>query len=387
MQLSIYIHFPFCRSKCVYCDFCSFTADESMMEQYCGCLMREMELYAEKYAGATVDTVYIGGGTPSIVPVPLMRRVLRKLHESFSIPKGIEFTTEANPGTVTDSWLEAMADGGVNRMSVGIQAKQDRLLKLLGRIHSFSQAEEALKMARSHGITNLSADLMFGLLTQTVEEYLDSIRAVAGTGVQHISAYALKVEDGTRLKTMVETGGIALPDEDETADMMDGGIHLLQSIGYRRYEISNFAKPGFRSQHNMKYWRQAYYLGLGLNAAGMLPAENAVYMRQSNTDNLQEYCKQLSAGRLPVNDRSLIYHREAMFETVMLALRTTDGVYFADFKRMHGESLYHAYRDAIEELQTRGWLCEIDPADPRLVLNEQGLAMQNAALMPFMDEN
>ncbi|MBN1776915.1 MAG: radical SAM family heme chaperone HemW [Clostridiales bacterium] len=386
MQMSLYVHFPFCRSKCVYCDFCSFAADDSVIEGYCASLTKEMELAAQ-YTDAEIQTVYFGGGTPSVVPTEFMRRVTRKLRGCFHIPRGIEFTSEANPGTVTDAWLAAMAEAGMNRLSVGMQAKQDRILKLLGRIHRFSQVKDTLDMARKHGIGNLSVDLMYGLPTQTVEEYLDSIRAAAELGVKHISSYALKVEDGTKLQTMLENGELTLPDEDDIADMMERGAALLASLGYRRYEISNFAVPGFESRHNLAYWRQRYYLGLGLNAASMLPAENVVYLRRSNTASLAEYLSALSQNRLPVGDIILIDTEEAMFETVMLGLRTTDGVGYTEFEAMHGRKLNEVYGEAIAILQSEGWLRPPDPAEPRLALNERGLALQNTALMPFMKEN
>ncbi|MFH1511907.1 MAG: radical SAM family heme chaperone HemW [Bacillota bacterium] len=386
MRMSVYVHFPFCRSKCVYCDFCSLAADETVIERYCDSLMHEMELAASAYPDAEIETVYFGGGTPSIVPVPLMRRVLQKMHACFAIQNGIEFTSEANPGAVTDAWLSAMAEAGMNRLSVGMQAKQERLLTLLSRIHRFAQVQDTLDMARGHGITNLSVDLMYGLPTQTLREYLDSIRAAADLGVKHISAYALKVEDGTRLQVMIETGEFALPDEDETADMMDGGVELLESLGYRRYEISNFTRPGFDSKHNLQYWRQKYYLGLGLNAASMLPASDAAYLRRSNTASPAEYQSMLSAGQLPIAESMSVNRDEAMFETVMLGLRTTDGVRFVDFEAMHGKRLTDVYGGAVRELQSKGWLLPADPADPRLALNNLGLALQNMALMPFLRE-
>ena len=385
MRLSLYVHFPFCKSKCVYCDFCSFAADETVMERYISNLNREMALAAAEYPDAEIDTIYFGGGTPSIVPAPLMRRVLEKLHETFQIKKDIEFTSEANPGTLTDGWLDAMAEAGMNRLSIGVQAKQERLLKLLGRIHSFPQAKDALRMARGHGVENLSVDLMYGLPTQRLAEYLDSIRAAADLGIQHISAYALKVEEGTKLYSMTETGEAALPGEDETADMMEAGIDLLEQLGYRRYEISNFAKPGFESRHNLAYWRQSYYLGLGLNAASMLPAGAAAYIRRTNTDSADAYHRLLAEGRLPIRETIPISRDDAMFETVMLGLRTTEGVTYADFERMHGVKLLQIYADAVKELGSRGWLRPADPAEPRLALNRRGLAVQNAALMLFMD--
>ena len=384
LQMSIYVHIPFCRSKCAYCDFCSFAADEAAIENYCKSLMREMELVSARYPDAELSTVYFGGGTPSIVPAPLMGRVTRKLRQCFTILPGAEFTSEANPGTVTDAWLAVMAEAGMNRLSLGVQAKQERLLRMLGRIHSFAQAEDALTMARGHGITNLSVDLMAGLPGQTCDDYLQSITAAAQLGVQHISAYTLKVEAGTKLEAMLQNGTAVLPDEDETADMVDAGIALLERLSYPRYEISNFARPGYESRHNLTYWRQGYYLGLGLNAAGMLPARDAAYTRYVNVSDIGAYRRMLDAGTLPVDEVTPVSRAEAMFETVMLGLRTVEGVRFADFEAMHGVPLLSVYARAVKELESKGWLQPAEPGNPRLALNNRGLAMQNSALMPFL---
>lgn len=386
MKMSLYVHFPFCRSKCVYCDFCSFAAEESEIEEYCNNLSREIELAAAEYPDAEIQTVYFGGGTPSIIPARLMRRVSERLHACFRIPAGVEFSSEANPGTVTEEWLQAMAEAGMNRLSLGMQAKQGRLLSLLGRIHRFEQVKESLEMARRYGILNLSVDLMYGLPTQSLEDYLESIRAAAELGVEHISAYGLKVEEGTRLETMLQNGDLALPDEDEAADMMDRGVELLETLGYQRYEISNFVKPGFASRHNLAYWRQQYYLGLGLNAASMLPAKNAAYQRRGNTASMREYNRLLAENRLPIAQSVLIDQTEAMFETVMLGLRTAEGVGYAEFEAMHGRKLEDVYGDAIAELEYKGLRLPKGAAKPRLALNQRGLALQNTALMPFIKD-
>ena len=384
--MSLYVHIPFCRSKCAYCDFCSFAADESTIARYIDSLTQEIALAAARFQDAEIETVYFGGGTPSIVPAKLMQRATNKLRECFRIPYGIEFTSEANPGTVTDAWLEAMTEAGMNRLSLGMQSGQERLLTMLGRIHRFSQVGETLQMARRHGIDNLSVDLMYGLPTQTLDEYLDSIQAAADLGVQHISAYALKVEDGTKLQTMLRNGALPAPDDDRAADMMDAGIERLETLGYRRYEISNFAKPGYESQHNLQYWRQAYYFGLGLSAASMLPAKEAVYKRQINTTRLTKYETMLSDGKLPLSEIIPVNRDEAMFETIMLGLRTAEGVSYAAFEAMYGQSLHTVYESAIVQLQKYGWLLPADPRNPHLALNTRGLALQNAALLPFMNE-
>ncbi|HPJ02324.1 MAG TPA: radical SAM family heme chaperone HemW [Candidatus Limiplasma sp.] len=387
MKMSLYIHFPFCRSKCVYCDFCSFAASDAKVLQYIDQLNTEIMLAAAQWPGAEIETVYFGGGTPSIVPARLMEKVLNQLHKHFRIPAGIEFTSEANPGTVTGDWLQAMAEAGMNRLSLGMQAKQDRLLKELGRIHSFSQVRDTLALARRHGVGNLSLDMMYGLPSQTIADYLESIYAAAKLGVQHISAYGLKVEEGTRLQAMLASGERTLPDDDETADMMDRGIEALESLGFQRYEISNFARPGFASRHNLVYWQQQYYLGLGLNAASMLPAEGAAYMRRTNTASGREYKRLLEENRLPVAECIPIDRDEAMFETVMLGLRTTAGIGYAEFESMHGQKLDTVYGEAIKALETGGLLRPVDPETPRLVLNDRGLALQNTALMPFLKDN
>lgn len=386
MKMSLYIHIPFCRSKCLYCDFCSFAASETETGRYMDSLCKEIRLAAAEWPDAEISTVYFGGGTPSIVPAKLMSRVLEQLHQSFRIPAGIEFTSEANPGTVQEDWLKTMTAAGMNRLSLGLQAKQNRLLQLLGRIHSYAQVQETLAMAREHGVQNLSVDLMYGLPTQTVEDYLASIRAAAQLGVQHISAYGLKVEDGTRLQTMLQSGVLTLPNEDTTADMMDQGIALLEALGYQRYEISNFAKPGFASRHNLVYWRQQYYLGLGLNAASMLPAKDAAYQRRTNTASMTEYHRMLGENKLAVAETTSVSRNDAMFETIMLGLRTTEGIDYSEFQAMHGITLPDSYGDAIQKLEAGGFLQPQTSAVPRLALNARGLALQNTILMYFMKE-
>ncbi len=389
-MLSLYLHFPFCKRKCSYCDFCSAVAGEGEIAAYCAALETEIGLYAEKYSRSSVDTVFLGGGTPSVVPAPLMRRVLQTLRERFVILPDAEFTSEANPGTVTAAWLDAIREAGANRLSLGVQAIQGRLLNTLGRIHTYEQALDAIALARKHGFANLNADAMFGLPSQTAEEYLDTLTALAQTGVTHISAYSLILEEGTPLHAAVTRGDYTLPDEDETADMMEQGIDRLEALGYRRYEISNFAKPGYECRHNLGYWRQKRYLGLGLAAASLLPTEpldgDAAYVRHTNTDDLKTYLSCVSQGRLPTAERTPIPPAEARFETLMLGLRTTDGVSYADFERMHGMPLRQAYGTAIDKLAAIGLLMPETKAEPRLALNRRGLALQNTALMTLMED-
>ena len=387
-MLSLYLHFPFCKRKCSYCDFCSAAATDQAMEQYCDALAVEIALQAAQYGGEPVDTVFLGGGTPSLVPAPAIRKVLTALRRNFHILSDAECSSEANPGTLTDAWLDVATEAGVNRLSIGVQAKQMNLLRTLERIHTYPEALEALRMAREHGIENLNADAMFGLPGQTLEDYLETLHAFVDERVTHVSAYALIVEDGTPLAQRVQNGSLTLPDEDMVADMLEQGVLFLETHGYQRYEISNFAKPGYACKHNLGYWRQKRYLGLGLSAASLLPAPanapDACYVRQTNTNRLPEYLRQLACGRTPIAETQRISRQDAMFETVMLGLRTVEGVRYGDFMAMYGQTLPQVYGEAIDRLTNEGLLAPVETGDPRLRLTPRGLMLQNTALMAFM---
>lgn len=360
------------------------------MAAYCAALQTEIRLMARRYGDMPVDTVFLGGGTPSIVPATLMEQVLATLRESFTLLPNAEFTVEANPGTLTDPWLEALTRAGMNRLSLGVQAGQERLLRLLGRIHDYPQALDAFAMARKHGVTNINADAMFGLPTQTAHEYEATLRMLAQAGVTHISAYSLILEEGTLLHEQVQSGHVTLPDEDETADMLENGITLLEALRYPRYEISNFAKAGFECRHNLGYWQQKPYVGLGLAAASLLPdrpeGSDARYTRKQNAEGMTAYIAALSHGELPPAEHTLIGLREAMFETVMLGLRTVEGIEYEAFAAMYGRGLTDVYGRAIAELTSNGLLIPTDTAHPRLALTRRGLAVQNMALQAFLRE-
>lgn len=275
MLLQLYLHFPFCKRKCFYCDFCSAPADDGTVAAYCSALKKEICLTAEKYPGVRVSTVFLGGGTPSLVPAAQMRGVLEELRRRFDVLPDAEITAEGNPGTLSPRWLEAACACGLNRLSLGMQAAQERLLKAIGRIHTFAQTEEAVAMARAAGIRNLNVDLMSGLPGQTLRDWHESLEAALALGVEHISAYSLILEEGTPLCRMVEEGSVRLPDDELAAEMYERGVTWLEAAGYERYEISNFARPGFRCRHNVGYWQGSWYAGLGVAAHGMLPPDEA----------------------------------------------------------------------------------------------------------------
>ncbi len=348
---------------------------------------------AQNHPGAKVSTVFLGGGTPTLVPAEEMRGVLEELKACFTVLPEAEITAEGNPGTLTAPWLEAAAACGLNRLSLGVQAAQDRLLRAIGRIHTFSQAREAVALARACGVKNLNVDLMSGLPGQSLRDWRESIEAAAEMGVEHVSAYDLILEEGTPLARMVREGRVRLPDDEQAAEMYEQGVRWLEEAGYARYEISNFARPGFRCRHNVGYWQGSWYAGLGVAAHGMLPpdedqaAQGAVRVRRANTESLDVYLRALSArGELPPAQIKLIGRKEAMFETMMLGLRMTEGVSERAFEAQNGAALSQVYGPALETL-IRDGLGAWSPGamgERRFFLTARGLEVQNEALMALM---
>lgn len=388
MLLQLYLHFPFCRRKCLYCDFCSRPAAEEQVRAYCAALEKEICRMGERYRDAQVSTVFLGGGTPSIVPPDAMAGVMKALHEAFAFDPEVEFTSEANPGTLTEGWLDTLLSAGMNRLSLGVQAAQDELLGRIGRIHTFRQAKQAVEMARRAGIRNLNLDVMSGLPEQTLSMYLDSLQAITGLAPEHVSAYSLILEEGTPLHAAVTAGRETLPDEETTALMYEQGAAWLEKAGYARYEISNFARPGYACRHNLGYWQGAWYLGLGVAAHSMLPPEQegAACMRRANTSDVEAYIARVEQGLSPVESAENISPAEARFETLMLGLRTTAGVGEKDYLRRHGQTLAEDYGSRLDRLAEEGlgqWT--FDGQQRRFCLTNRGLEVQNEVLLRLMD--
>lgn len=369
----------------MYCDFCSAAETPETVSAYCDALKQEIRLMAKKYADAKVSTVFLGGGTPSLVPPQEMAAVLDVLRDSFELLPDAEFTSEANPGTLTAEWLEMAVERGLNRLSLGVQAAQEPLLKGIGRIHSANEAEAAVKLARKCGIRNLNLDAMFGLPGQTEQDYLDTLQTFRNWGADHISAYSLILEEGTPLFRLVKEEKTQLPDEDEVASMYEHGIEWLERAGYRRYEVSNFAKPGFECRHNIGYWQGEWYLGLGVAAHSMLPADHpeTFCLRKGNAADVQAYIQALHSGQeAPVEHLDQISPEDAMFETMMLGLRTTFGVEEKRFEQLYGISLQKRYGHQLDSLVRDGlgrW------TDERFCLTPRGIEIQNDVLMRLMD--
>lgn len=379
--MELYVHLPFCRSKCSYCDFPSFAGCEGSMAPYIDALLTEAEQYPE---GTSIETVFFGGGTPSLLPAPLLKKLLHGLRARFDWAADAEVTAEANPGTLTEEWLAAAVEGGINRLSMGMQAAQSRLLKTLGRIHQWDDVRQSVASARAVGINNLNLDLMFGLPDQSMDDWHESLDAALSLQPRHISAYGLILEEGTPLFRLHEQGKLHLPDEETERAMYDLAQTVLSEHGLEPYELSNFALPGFACRHNIGYWRQIPYIGLGSSAASMLPSDrrDAAYLRTANPPSLADYLHMVQHAAWNRREVQPISRREAMFETMMLGLRMNQGVAESDFLATHRQSLDAVYGIKLRALERQGLLLHENGC---WCLTRYGMDVQNAVLVELMD--
>ncbi len=351
------------------------------MTAYVDALLREADVMAATAKGTPIQTAFIGGGTPSILPANLLTKLLTGLHDRFDIPAGIEFTTEANPGTLTEEWLSAAMQGGVNRLSMGMQAAQPELLKTLGRIHQYEDVVNSVRMAQHMGLANVNIDLMFGLPGQTPAMWRDSLDAALALDVQHLSCYGLIPEEGTPLTRDLDEGRLSLPDEDDERRMYDDTLDNLAQHGFAQYEISNFALPGHECRHNIGYWTQVPYIGLGASAASFLPTPRAG-LRLTNPSSIHDYIAMADAQAWRRRDRVSLLPEDARFETLMLGLRMTRGVSDADFEARHGISLDEYCGDVLRRHEAQGLLTH---HNGRWALTRRGMDVQNAILVEILD--
>lgn len=377
----LYVHIPFCRSKCRYCDFASWAGREGDMEAYADAVLREAAARAKAFPDAEIGTFFLGGGTPSTLPPALLERLLGGLRRLFCFSPAAECTTEANPGSLTAAWLDTAVRGGVNRLSLGMQALQPHVLRTLGRTHSFAQVEEAVSLAVRAGLDNLSLDLMFGIPGQSLRDWGDSLDAALSLPVTHLSCYGLIPEDGTPLKALLDAGEKQLPDEEDERAMYELALRRTREAGMAQYEVSNFARPGRRCRHNIGYWRQVPYIGLGASAASMLPAGGEIaYTRETNPRTIDAYLRMSPEGP---RETERISPAEARFETMMLGLRMTEGVSEEAFLRMHGVPLEQCYG---ERLRAQAALGLVEHTDGCWRLTRRGMDVQNSVLVALMED-
>lgn len=360
--LGLYLHIPFCVKKCAYCDFYSIT-DASRKADYVSALVRDLRVYGERCADYTADTVYIGGGTPTCLGAELLGAVLQAVRECFALADNAEITVECNPESTDRAVLEAMRAYGVNRLSFGVQAAHDAELKRIGRIHDFAQAKRAVELARACGFSNISLDLMYGLPNQTQAQFLDSVEQCLTLAPQHLSCYGLKLEPAT---PMGRENPI-LPDDDEQADTYLALCAKLRENGFEHYEISNFARPGFRSRHNFKYWDLSEYLGLGPGAHSFLNGCRFSFARDIST--------YISGTSIPHAEEEVAdFQRQG--EYLMVRLRTSDGADMLDLTERYGIDTA-PYEQVFRTLEKHGLTAH---EGTRWHLTEQGFLVSNSII-------
>lgn len=384
--LGLYIHIPFCKAKCAYCDFYSLAHSEEKMDAYMAALLRHLEEVAPRAAGMQVDTVYFGGGTPSYLGAARLCRILQTVLRRYDVARDAEITLEANPDSAGD-WkeLRRLRRAGFNRLSLGVQSTDDALLRRIGRIHTYEQVQQAVTAARKAKFTDLSLDLIYGLPGQTMEGWQRTLADAVALGPEHLSCYGLKLEEGTPLWQQRQT--LTLPDDDAQADMYLYTVAALGEMGYEQYEISNFAKPGKASRHNLKYWRMEEYAGFGPGAHSDFGGVRYGYVR-----DIDSYI----AGRLVLSESETDSTLARDYEYVMLSLRTAAGIDRQTFEKRYRqrfqpmEALFEQYEKAGLAARTEGgW--RLTPkgflvSNSIIAALQEALAQQRAARQAAMAE-
>jgi len=386
--MQLYIHIPFCKRKCRYCDFVSYTDYQKYKEIYIDALLREFS-FQKKYINDDITTIYIGGGTPSLLDPVLFVKLIDGIRSLYPLNNLREFTVEANPGTLTDHWMNTIVNEcGVNRISLGMQAFQDDILTLLGRIHCFDDVVSSVDIIKQNGIKNFNLDLMFGIPDQTSEQWLETLSEAIDLKPTHISAYGLIPEEGTPLYRDIQNGSLSLPDVEEERTMYYSAKDILRNNGFLQYEISNFSHHGYECIHNIGYWNQSEYLGLGVSAASLVSLRSlencyTTYERLQNPSDIRRYLRMISEGDLSVQQRETVNAKESIFETVMLGLRMNRGITEDRFFRMHGKTLSEQYGEKLEKMLASGLLLHEKSV---WRLSEKGMDLQNTVLVELMDD-
>lgn len=382
-ELGIYLHIPFCVRKCLYCDFLSAPASLQKMEEYVEALVKEIREESFLYTDYSVKSVFLGGGTPSLLPGDSVKRILQTVRRHYRIKEDCEVSIEVNPGTVSPEKLSIWREGGVNRLSIGLQSASNTELKALGRIHSEEDFLNTYHNAIKSGFNNINVDLMFGIPGQTTESYGETLQRVLSLNPApaHISAYSLIIEEGTPFyENMPE-----LPEEETEREMNKITGEILSFHGYNQYEISNYARPGYECIHNQIYWTRGNYVGFGIGAASMV--EN---IRFQNTASLEVYLDYYLKGKREKevkSERQVLSQKEQMEEFMFLGLRMTKGVCGEEFRRLFGVSIDQVYPGVVEDFEKKGLLvrgADPDTGEERIFLTPLGMDVSNVVMSQFI---
>lgn len=381
--MGIYVHLPFCAKKCSYCDFLSFDDmnDYNTQFSYTKALLEEIGFWKQQITNThSVDTIFIGGGTPSVFDLNLLENILSTLHSAFDINSGAEVTIESNPGSLTAHKLKTYKGLGINRLSMGVQSLESSVLNTLGRIHDAEDVFGSIKEARNAGFENINIDLMFGVPGQEEESWCKTLKGVLKQEPEHVSFYGLQLEEGTPLHQRVNRNEILLPDWKTDRQMYRKAIEILDSEGYRHYEISNSAKSGFECRHNLGYWSMKEYLGIGLGSHSYLKYVNN-FVRFNNTENIKEYLSNINGYHFPKPYHNTI--DDDMAEYIIMGLRRISGISTLDFNERFSVNFMDLYRRQVYT-HCQAKLLKYDELTGQLVLTPDGIDVSNKILADFV---
>lgn len=376
MKIGLYVHIPFCKSKCHYCDFLSFSHN-TRQEAYVDALVWEIESYSKRVRNShTVQTIFIGGGTPTVLPPFLLGRICEAIRKRFKLEKDVEWTIESNPGTITKEHVEVFKQYGINRVSLGLQACQKEILHTLGRIHTFKQWEESIALLKSNGITNINTDLMFALPHQTLTDWEETLRCVTSYEIPHISAYSLIIEEGTPFYNLYEKGELLPIEEELDRQMYDFCKLFLKERNYAHYEISNWAFPGLACKHNKLYWEQKPYIGLGLGSHSYWEGK-----RYHNIYDLKKYIAFDGNLESLIQEIEIITPKMQQEEYMFLGLRLLEGISISQFENQFGIPLEQVYKSQIDT-----WIKQkaLIKTKDRLYLSGYGIDVSNTIFSSFL---
>jgi oxygen-independent coproporphyrinogen-3 oxidase len=374
---ALYIHVPFCARKCRYCDFVSFDSKPELAESYFRALWKEIALASNLYELKGVSTVFFGGGTPSFVDQEYIEQTLENVQRTIGIQTGAEITIEANPNSLTKQKLNAYHNAGVNRLSIGLQSADNRLLAEIGRLHTLEMFQAAYEEARNAGFKNINTDVIYALPGQSLDDFRATLETAARLSPEHVSAYSLMIEPGTPMHKDLEEGRIRETDEDTERDMYHAAVCSLESQGFGRYEISNFAKPGFACAHNLAYWNREDYLGLGVAAHSCIRD-----VRYANTDDIDGYISCLSSGKTAYNNIENLDSKQKETEYIMLKLRLKNGFDTEEYKKMFGRDFRNFFSAPLKKLLKAGL---VSFSGSRFHATDKGFDLQNSIVLELLN--
>ena len=374
-KISLYIHIPFCAQKCLYCDFPSFARKDHLRKAYIEALNKEIIILREKHNNLEINTIFIGGGTPSVLEADELECLLKEVAK-LNMAKDVEYSMECNPGNLTEEKLEVMKKYGVNRISMGLQAKQDNLLKGLGRIHNYKTFKENFLLAKKVGFNNINVDLMFGLPNQRLNEWEETLREIISLEPAHISAYSLIIEEGTAFYNLYENDKLKLPTEEEERKMYHLAKKILEENGFNQYEISNYAKEGKECRHNLAYWNMDNWIGVGSAAASYINGK-----RIKNISSVEEYINSIKDKGEAVEEIINNSKNDNMEEFMFMGLRKINGIDENEFKKRFSMNINDVYGEILNKYIGEGLLIR---ESGRIFLSEKGIEISNIIMADFL---